>query len=167
MISLPRHRGQLRVPGLLAALPGRQHRREIRATGIAGHHPALEGEQGPPYGTVVDVTPMPRSTSTSWWPDWTSTIMDGNTVMEVDSMGLPVSPDNPHGLAGGQQVHPDRPPADRVYIFDQRHPVVAWKVVNPNKTNASAPRWPYKLAPGACFVDEWILATTQATYGPR
>ena len=50
---LPRHRRQLRVPRLLALLPGRQHRVRGARHRDHGHHAVPEGEQ-PPYGTLVD-----------------------------------------------------------------------------------------------------------------
>ena len=71
---LPRHGGELRVPRLLAVLPGRQHR--VRGPGHRhdGHH-AVPRRRG---GAAVRhrrrrANPTRRSTSTSWWPGSTST----------------------------------------------------------------------------------------------
>ena len=54
--------------------------------------------------------------------------------MEVDSRALPVSPDNPYGLAVVTEATPVRSEAESARDFNwetQR----SWKVVNPNKTN--------------------------------
>lgn len=163
---LPRHRGQLRVPGLLAALPGRQHRMRDPRTGIMVTTPFPEGEQGPPYGTVVDVDTYARSTSTSLVARLDLDVDgDGNAVMEVDSMELPVSPDNPHGLAVVNKSTPIVSEAESARDFDwstQR----SWKVVNPNKTNAFGTPVSYKLVPGACFPSMMDPATTQYLRAP-
>ena len=69
---LPRHRRQLRVPRLLALLPGRQHR--VRGARHR-HHGDHSGRRGtaPPNGTSSTSARTRRSTSTSWSPASTST----------------------------------------------------------------------------------------------
>ncbi len=70
---------------------------------------------------------------------------DGNTVMEVDSRALPVSEANPYGLAVVTEATPVRSESESARDFNwetQR----AWKVVNPNKTNALGTHPAYKLA---------------------
>lgn len=139
---------------------------EIRATGIMVTTPFPEGEQGPPYGTVVDV-----NTYAPFHQHFLVARLDldvdgdGNTVMEVDSMGLPVSPDNPHGLAVVNKSTPIVSEAESARDFDwstQR----SWKVVNPNKTNAFGTPVSYKLVPGACFPAMMDPATTQYLRAP-
>ena len=69
-ISFARHRRQLRVPRLLAALPGRQHR--VRDPGHRHHGDHTGGAEGSRIRTARWSTNarMRRSISTFWWPDW-------------------------------------------------------------------------------------------------
>ncbi len=73
---------------------------EIRATGIMVTTPFPEGAEPPPYGTVVD-----KNTYAPFHQHFLVARLDldvdgeQNTVMEVDSVAPPVSPDNPYGLA--------------------------------------------------------------------
>lgn len=139
---------------------------EIRATGIMVTTPFPEGQQPPPYGTVVDT-----NTYAPFHQHFLVARLDldvdgeGNTVMEVDSMALPVSPDNPHGLAVVNTSTPIASEAEAARDFDwstQR----SWKVVNPNKTNAFGIPVAYKLVPGACFPAMMDPATAQYLRAP-
>jgi len=139
---------------------------EIRATGIMVTTPIPAGGQAPPYGTMVDV-----NTYAPFHQHFLVARLDldvdgdGNTVMEVDSVGLPVSPENPHGLAVVNQATPIVSEAQSARDFDwstQR----SWKVVNPNKTNAFGSPVSYKLVPGACFPAMMDPSTTQFLRAP-
>ncbi len=122
---------------------------EIRATGIMVTTPFLEGQEAPPYGTVVD-----KNTYAPFHQHFLVARLDldvdgdQNTVMEVDSVAPPVSPDNPYGLALVTRSTPIRSEAEAARDFDwstQR----SWKVVNPNKTNRHGTPVSYKLVPTA------------------
>ena len=106
----PRHRGQLRVPGLLALLPGRQHR--VRGAGDRdhGHHADSPRARRPrPPGRWSTSAPTPRTTSTSWWPGWTWTSTAGTTrCWRSTRKAAPIGPDNPYGLAVVTKATPDR-----------------------------------------------------------
>jgi len=139
---------------------------EVRATGIMVTTPFPEGEQAPPYGTVVD--------KNSYAPYHQHFIVarldldvdgDANTVMEVDSVAPPVSEENPYGLALVTRSTPVRSEAEAGRDYDwstQR----AWKVVNPNKVNKHGTNVSYKLAPGACFPAMMDPSTPQFLRAP-
>lgn len=124
---------------------------EIRATGIMVTTPYPEGEQPPPYGTVVD--------NRSYAPFHQHFLVarldldvDGedNTVMEVDSQAPAVSPENPYGLALTTRSIPITSESESARDYDwstQR----SWKVVNPSKFNKHGTNVAYKLIPGGCF----------------
>ena len=68
--------------------------------------------------------------------------------MEMESEALPMSGENPHGLALVTRSTPVRSEAESARDFDwgsQR----SWKVVNPNRTNAHGTNTAYKLVPSA------------------
>jgi primary-amine oxidase len=122
---------------------------EVRATGLMVTTPfALDGT-APATGTVVD--------SQTYAPFHQHFLVarldldidgDGNTVMEVDSRALPVSAENPYGLAVVTESTPVRSEAEAARDFDwakQR----CWKVVNPNRTNKHGTHPAYKLVPSA------------------
>ena len=73
---------------------------EVRATGLMVTTPYAEGGSPPPTGTVVD-----NRTYAPFHQHFLVARLDldvdgdQNTVMEVDSKALPVSEDNPYGLA--------------------------------------------------------------------
>ena len=110
VVSVPRHRRQLRVPRLLALLPGRQHRVRGARHRDHGHHPdaprATTLRRTAPWSTSA---PTRRSTSTSWSPGstWTST---ARTTRWSRSTRSPrrSAPSNPYGLALTTQATPDR-----------------------------------------------------------
>lgn len=139
---------------------------EIRATGIMVTTPFPEGGQAPPYGTVVDT-----NTYAPFHQHFLVARLDldvdgdANTVLEVDSMALPVSEDNPHGLAVVNRSTPIESEARAARDFDwstQR----SWKVVNPEKTNAHGTPVAYKLVPGACFPPMMDPSTAQYLRAP-
>ena len=152
VVSVPRHRRELRVPRLLALLPGRQHR--VRGTRDRHHgdHPLCRG-RGRAARTAPSSTTAPtrRSISTSWSPASTLTsTVSANTVVEVDSVAPPVSDENPYGLALVTQSTPITSEASsaRDYNWDTQR---GWKVVNPDKLNRHGTPVAYKLVPGAAF----------------
>ena len=112
---------------------------EVRATGLMVTTPYAEGADAPRTGTVVD-----NRTYAPFHQHFLVARLDldvdgdDNTVMEVDSEALPVSADNPYGLAVVTEATPVRSEAESARDFNwatQR----SWKVVNPNRTNRSAP----------------------------
>ncbi len=122
---------------------------EVRATGLMVTTPYAEHDAPPATGTVVD--------NRTYAPFHQHFIVakldldidgDQNTVMEVDSRALPVSADNPHGLAVVTEATPVASEASSARDFSwetQR----SWKVVNPNRTNAVGTHPSYKLVPTA------------------
>jgi primary-amine oxidase len=123
---------------------------EIRATGIMVTTP-FQGEQPPPYGTVVDVqtyAPIHQHFVVARL----DLEVDGpdNTVHMTETAALPTGPDNPYGLALTQRSVPLRTELEGQQDYDwstQR----AWKVVNPSHPNYVGTSVAYKLVPGACF----------------
>lgn len=139
---------------------------EVRATGIMVTTPFPEGEQAPPYGTVVD-----KNSYAPYHQHFIVARLDldidghANTVMEVDSVAPPVSEENPYGLALVTRSTPIRSEAEAGRDYDwstQR----AWKVVNPNKVNKHGTNVSYKLAPGACFPAMMDPSTPQFLRAP-
>jgi primary-amine oxidase len=122
---------------------------EVRATGLMVTTPYAEGGEPPATGTVVD-----KQTYAPFHQHFIVARLDldidgeDNTVMEVDSLALPVSPENPYGLAVVTTATPVRSEAESARDFSwetQR----SWKVVNPNRTNALGTNPAYKLVPSA------------------
>ena len=122
---------------------------EVRATGLMVTTPFASADQPPATGTVVD-----ERTSAPFHQHFLVARLDldvdgdQNTVMEVDAEALPVSPENPYGLAMVTRATPVRSEAESARDFDwgtQR----SWQVVNPNRTNAHGTNTAYKLVPTA------------------
>ena len=122
---------------------------EVRATGLMVTTPYAANGPPPATGTVVD-----DRTYAPFHQHFLVARLDldvdgeGNTVMEVDSRALPVSADNPYGLAVVTESTPVRSESEAARDFDwgrQR----SWKVVNPNKTNRLGTNPAYKLVPSA------------------
>jgi primary-amine oxidase len=139
---------------------------EVRATGLMVTTPFAEGEPAPPYGTVVD-----HRTYASFHQHFLVARLDldidgeANSVLEVDSIALPVSEENPHGLALVLQSTPIRSEAEAARDYDwstQR----SWKIVNPNKQNKHGVDVGYKLVPGACFPAMMDPSTPQYLRAP-
>ena len=124
---------------------------EVRATGIMVTTPVAEGEDPPPYGTVVD-TRTYAPFHQHFLVARLDLDVDGspNTVVEVDSVAPPVSADNPYGLALVNESTTIRSEAAaaRDYNWDTQR---SWKVVNSAKTNRHGTPVAYKLVPGATF----------------
>ncbi len=122
---------------------------EVRATGIMVTTPYAEGEAAPRTGTVVD-----RQTYAPFHQHFIVARLDldvdgsDNTVMEVDSAALPVSADNPYGLAVVTTATPVRSESEagRDFSWERQR---SWKVVNPNRTNRHGTHPAYKLVPSA------------------
>ena len=122
---------------------------EVRATGLMVTTPYAEGGSPPPTGTVVD-----NRTYAPFHQHFLVARLDldvdgdQNTVMEVDSKALPVSEDNPYGLAVVTEATPVTSESESARDFNwatQR----SWKVVNPNRTNSVGTNPAYKLVPSA------------------
>ena len=95
---VPRHRRQLRVPRLLAVLPGRQHRVRDPATGIMVTTPVAEG-QPHPNGTLVD-----ERTYAPFHQHFLVARLDldidgATTRCTCRSYAEPMGPENPYGLS--------------------------------------------------------------------
>jgi len=122
---------------------------EVRATGLMVTTPFAADGEPPPTGTIVD-----RMTYAPFHQHFIVARLDldvdgeANTVVEVDSEALPVSPSNPYGLAVVTTATPVRSEAGAardVNWASQR----SWKIVNPNRTNALGTNTAYKLVPTA------------------
>ena len=121
---------------------------EVRATGLMVTTPFGEGDPPPSTGTVVD-----HRTYAPFHQHFLVARLDldvdgdENTVMEVDSRGLPISEDNPYGLAVVTESTPVRSESQAARDFSwatQR----SWKVVNPNRINkVGAPTRPTSSCP--------------------
>ncbi len=122
---------------------------EVRATGLMVTTPYAQGAEAPRTGTVVD-----KQTYAPFHQHFLVARLDldvdgdDNTVMEVDSSALPVSTDNPHGLAVVTDSTPVTSEVEAGRDFNWATQRV-WKVVNPNRTNAVGTNPAYKLVPSA------------------
>ena len=139
---------------------------EVRATGLMVATPYPEGEQPPPYGTVVDT-----NTYAPYHQHFLIARLDldidgdTNTVMETDSAAPPVSQDNPYGLALVTRSTPVRSEAEsaRDYNWSTQR---GWSVVNPSKVNKYGSNVGYKLIPGGCFPAMMDPSTPQYLRAP-
>ncbi|MEV0801033.1 primary-amine oxidase [Kribbella sp. NPDC050281] len=122
---------------------------EVRATGLMVTTPFAADGTPPATGTVVD-----QQTYAPFHQHFLVARLDldvdgdANTVQEVDSHALPMSEDNPYGLAVVTEATPIRSESEAARDFDwaaQR----TWKVVNPNRVNAVGTNPAYKLIPSA------------------
>lgn len=124
---------------------------EVRATGILVTTPLLPDAPAPATGTLVD-----ERTYAPFHQHFLVARLDldidgdTNEVHEIDSLAAPVSPDNPYGLnlVTRTTVIEDESMSGRDYDW---HTQRAWKVVNPNKTNAMGGPVAYKLVPTGCL----------------
>jgi primary-amine oxidase len=139
---------------------------EVRATGIMVTTPVAEGEEAPPYGTVVD-TRTYAPFHQHFLVARLDLDVDGgpNTVVEVDSVAPPVSANNPYGLALVNESTPIRSEAAgaRDYNWETQR---SWKVVNSAKTNRHDTPVAYKLVPGATFPAMMDPSTPQFLRAP-
>jgi len=123
---------------------------EVRATGVMVTTHFEDGRQ-PPYGTLVD-----ERTYAPFHQHFIVARLDldvdgpANTVHASESEALPVSDDNPHGLALVVRNTALRTESDGKQDYDwstQR----SWKVVNDSVTNSLGTPVGYKLVPTASF----------------
>ena len=123
---------------------------EIRATGVMVVTNFPPGRQ-PPYGTLVD-----ERTYAPFHQHFVVARLDldidgtQNTVYCSDSEALPVSADNPYGLALVQRDTPLRTEQQGKQDYrwsTQRY----WKVANDSVRNGLGTPVGYKLVPGGCF----------------
>ncbi len=135
---------------------------EVRATGIMVTS-AFDGAP-PPYGTVVD-----ERTYAPFHQHFIVARMDlevdgpENTVVVSESEALPVSEDNPYGLALVQRSRPlltESEGRQDVDFASQR----SWKVVNRNRLNRLGTPTAYKLVPSGALP---ALAAPGAAYRKR
>jgi primary-amine oxidase len=123
---------------------------EVRATGIMITTP-YAGEP-PPYGTKVDTdtyAPFHQHFIIARL-DLDVDGADGNTVLALESEPLPVSPENPHGLAMVQRAVPLRRESDGIQDYDW-HRQRSWKVISERARNRLGTATGYKLEPGAAI----------------
>jgi primary-amine oxidase len=122
---------------------------EVRATGLMVTTPFGDQAGPPPTGAVVD-----ERTYAPYHQHFLVARLDldvdgnENTVIEVDSEALPVSAENPYGLAVVTRERPVRSESDaaRDYNWPSQR---TWKVTNPNRTNSLGQHVAYKLVPSA------------------
>jgi primary-amine oxidase len=123
---------------------------EVRATGLMVTSYFPEGAQ-PPSGTLVD-----QRTYAPFHQHFIVARLDldvdgpGNTVFACDSRALPVSADNPYGLALVVRETALRTETEGRQDYDwqaQR----AWKVASSQARNGLGRPTAYQLVPGGCF----------------
>jgi primary-amine oxidase len=123
---------------------------EVRATGIMVTTP-FTGEP-PKTGAVVD-----HNTYAPYHQHFLVARLDldvdgtdGNSVYEVDSMALPITEDNPYGLALTTQSAAIATESEAARDYDW-HKQRSWKVENPNTQNKVGGHPAYKLVPSGAF----------------
>jgi primary-amine oxidase len=121
---------------------------EVRATGIMVTTRFPAGAGAPPFGTIVD-----QLTYAPFHQHFIIARLDldvdgpANTVVETHTEALPVSADNPHGLALAARNIPLTTESQGIQDHDwasQR----SWKVVSSTRNELGTPTG-YKLVPGA------------------
>ena len=123
---------------------------EVRATGIMVTTQFPAGRQ-PPYGTLVD-----ERTYAPFHQHFIVARLDldvdgtANTVYATESEALPVSADNPHGLALVVRNTALRSEDDGRQDYDWRSQR-SWKIVNDNVANGLGSQVGYKLLPTGSF----------------
>jgi len=123
---------------------------EVRATGIMVTTQFPAGRQ-PPYGTLVD-----ERTYAPFHQHFIVARLDldvdgtANTVYASESEALPVSADNPHGLALVVRNTALRSEDDGRQDYDW-HTQRSWKIVNDNVANGLGSQVGYKLLPTGSF----------------
>ena len=149
--ELPRHRGQLRVPRLLALLPDGTIECEVRATGIMVTS-TVRRRGARRTARSSTTAPTRRSTSTSSSPGWTwtSTAPENTVVVSETAASPPIGAGQPVRAAAS-------PPAtsrstEVEGVSDPLGPPAAWKVVNRDQAaTGSGGAGRYKLVPSAPF----------------
>ena len=141
---VPRDRGQLRVPGLLALLPGREHR--VRGAGHRHHGDLVRSRPGaqPPTGDAGRRAHLRAlSTSTSSWPGSTSTSTGSrNTVYACESQPLPVERRQPARAGAGGPARRRCGPSATAGRTTTGRPSAAWKVASARPATGWARRPP-------------------------
>jgi len=124
---------------------------EVRATGIMVTTAVASAEDFPATGAVVD-----NRTYAPYHQHFIVARLDmevdgpDNTVLECHTEPLPISPDNPYGLALVEKRSPLRTESEGAQDYDwasQR----SWTVVNRGRTNSLGGHPGYKLVPGGIF----------------
>jgi primary-amine oxidase len=124
---------------------------EVRATGLMVTTPLESVGDSSPYGTLVD-----ERTYAPFHQHFLIAKLDldidgtDNTVVEVDSMNLPMSADNPLGLAvttKGTVIESEKDAARDFKWETQR----AWKVQSATRKNRHGTPTAYKIVPGGAI----------------
>ncbi len=139
---------------------------EVRATGIMVTTAFDEKDGAPVTGTVVD-----HNTYAPYHQHFLVARLDldvdgdQNTVMEVDSEALPITAENPYGLAIQTVATPikSESEAGRDFNWERQR---SWKVVNTNKTNKVGTNPSYKLVPTGSFPAMMDQETVQFLRAP-
>ena len=164
---LPRHRRQLRVPRLLALLPGRQHR--VRGAGDRDHgHDALRrGRSSRRTARSSTSAPTRRSTSTSSSRAWTSTSTARPTRSTRPSprrcRSARTTRTGSRSSSATRRCAPSRRASRTTTGARQR----AWKVVNDNVTNGLGTPVGYKLVPGGALPADDATRTRRCSSARR
>ncbi|HET9649742.1 MAG TPA: primary-amine oxidase [Microlunatus sp.] len=124
---------------------------EVRATGLMVTTPLENDEDTSPWGTKVD-----RRTYAPFHQHFLIAKLDldidgtENTVVEVDSVAPPISPENPYGLAMTTQATTIASERDsgRDFKWETQR---AWKVQSTTRNNRHGTPTAYKLVPGAAI----------------
>jgi primary-amine oxidase len=124
---------------------------EVRATGLMVTTPLENDSDTSPYGTMVD-TRTYAPFHQHFLIAKLDLDIDGeeNTVVEVDSIAPPISPENPYGLAlttQGTTIESESASARDFKWETQR----AWKVMHAEKKNRHGTPTAYKIVPGAAI----------------
>jgi primary-amine oxidase len=124
---------------------------EVRATGIMVTTPLPADGDRSPYGATVD-----RRTYAPYHQHFIVARLDldvdgpGNTAVQLDADVLPISPDNPYGLAMTNRatvIGSEAESARDASWATQR----TWSVTNPDRTNAHGDPVAYKIIPTAAI----------------
>jgi primary-amine oxidase len=124
---------------------------EVRATGIMVTSRFAPADGPPPYGTVVD-----RDTYAPFHQHFIVARLDldidgrANTVVEAHTEPLPVTPENPYGLAMVARHTPLLTERDGVQDYDWASQRV-WKIVSSHRDNGLGSLTGYTLVPSACI----------------
>ena len=149
---LPRHRGQLRVPRLLAPLPGRQHR--VRGARDRDHgHDALRRGRAAALRHArrrAHLRPVPPALPRR--PPRPRRRRRGqHRLRDASPRRCPIGPDNPHGLALVQRNTPLRTEQEGKQDYDWQHASAPGRSSTRTSTNGLGTPVGYKLVPGGAF----------------
>src|SRR5687768_11637897 len=120
---------------------------QVKLTGIISTGAVAPGAR-PAHGTLV-APGLYAPHHQHWFNFRLDMMVDGphNTVQEVNTTGLPLGPENPHGNAWVARATPLTRESEAQRLID---PLAGryWKIVNPERRNALGEPVAYKLVPG-------------------